>query len=115
MANAGMERSRLMEATRHASAAVEFARAVHHRWILDAATRPAAAELKLAVIQLKRALEILRDPDGMQWDAAIPLQRAAGQLNVIAHSETAEALQHANLAWGEIAESRPTSGGTSSQ
>jgi hypothetical protein len=63
--------------------------------------------------QLGRALEILREPDGLHWDAATPLEYAAQSLNQIGHSELADALQHANLAWAEIAEHRPPSGGGS--
>lgn len=115
MTNAGMERSRRMEARRHASAALDCASPVHHKWILDAATRPAAAELKLAMNQIEKALAILRDDDGMHWDAATPLEYAAQTLYRMDRSELAQALQHANLARAEITEHRPTSGGGSVQ
>ena len=110
MTNARMERSRRMEATRHASAALDRAIALHRQWILDAATRPAAAELKLAMNEFDKALAILRDDNGMHWDAATPLEYAAQRLYRMDRSELAEALQHANLAYAEIAEHRPTSG-----
>jgi len=102
-----------MEAKRHASAALDCAMAVHHKWILDAATRPAAAELKLAMNQLEQALAILRDDDGEHWEAANPLEYAAQRLYRIDRSALAEALKHANLAHAEIAEHRPPSGGGS--
>ena len=111
MTNAGLERSRRMEAIRHASGALNCASPFHHKWILNAATRPAAAELKLAMNQLEKALAILRENDGMYWDAAIPLEFAAQTLYRMDSSELAEALQHANLAHAGIAEHRPTSGG----
>lgn len=114
MANSGMERSRRMEAKRHASGALECATPVYRKWILNAATRPAAAELKLAMSQLEKALAILRDDDGMHWEAAAQVEYAAQTLYRIDRlSELAEALQHANLAHAEIAEHRPTSGGGS--
>lgn len=113
MANAGMERSRRIEAKRHTSSAVDCASLVHRKWILDAATRPAAAELKLVMNQLAKALAILRDDDGMHWEAATPLEYAAQTLYQMDRSELAEALQHATLAHAEIAEHRPTSGGGS--
>jgi hypothetical protein len=113
MMNAGLERSRRMDAIRHASAALDCAAAVHHRWILNAATRPAATELKLAIDEIEKALAILRDDNGMHWDAANPLYYAAQTLHRMDGSELAEALQHANLAHAEIAEHRPTSGGGS--
>ena len=113
MTNAGMERGRLMEARRHTTAALDCARSVYHRWILNEATRPMAAELRLAIIQLERAFEILREPDGLHWDATTPLEYAAQTLYQMDRSELAEALQHANLAHAEIAEHRPTSGGGS--
>ncbi len=113
MTNAGMERSRRMEARRHSRAALDCASPVHHRWILDAATRPAAAELKLAMNQIEKALTILRDDDGMHWDAAGPLEYAHQTLFRMDRSELAEALQHVILAHAEIAEHRPTSGGGS--
>jgi hypothetical protein len=113
MANAGMERDRLIKARRHTTAALDCARPVHHRWILDAATRPKAAELKLAMNQLERALEILREPDGLHWDAANPLEYAAQALYEFDGSELAEVLRQTNLAYREIAEHRPTSGGGS--
>ena len=111
MTNAGLERSRRIEAIRHASGALDRASPVHHKWILNVATRPAAAELKLAMNQLEKALTILRDNDGMHWDAATPLEYAAQALYRMGSSELAEALQHANLANAEIAEHRPTNSG----
>jgi hypothetical protein len=104
-----------MEARRHANAALDCASPTHRKWILDAATRAAAAELKLAMIQLEKALAILRDDDGMHWDAAGPLEYAAQTLYRMDRSELGQALQHANLAYAEIAEHRPTSGGGSVQ
>jgi hypothetical protein len=100
-----------MEAIRHASAALGCVSPVHHKWILDAATRPAAAELKLAMTQIEKALTILRDNVGMHWDAATPLEYAAQTLYRMGSSELTEALQHANLAHAAIAEHRPTSSG----
>jgi hypothetical protein len=64
MTNAGLERSRRIEARRHASGALDCATPVYRMWILDAATRPAAAELKLAIDQIEKALATLRDDDG---------------------------------------------------
>jgi hypothetical protein len=113
MTNAGLERSRRMEAIRHASAAVDCASPVHHKWILDAATRPAATELKLAMNQLEKALATLRDAHGDHWAAAGPLENAAQTLYRMNRSELAQALQHANLAHTEITQHRPTSGGGS--
>lgn len=109
MVNAGLERSRRMEAKRHASAALNCAIPVHHEWILNAATRPAATELKLAMNEIEKALAILRDDHGNHWEAANTLEYAAQTLYRMDRSELAEALQHANLAHAEIAEHRPTS------
>jgi hypothetical protein len=51
----------------------------------------------------------------MHWDAAGPLEYAAQTLYRMDRSELGQALQHANLAYAEIAEHRPTSGGGSVQ
>ncbi len=60
--------------------------------------------------ELDKALAILQDDDGMHWDAATPLEYAAQTLFRMNRSELAEALQHTNLAYAEIAEHRPTGG-----
>jgi hypothetical protein len=113
MMNSGMERSRRMEAKRQASAALDCASLIHRRWILNAETRPAAAELKLAITQLEIALSNLRDDDGAHWEAAAPLEYAHQTLFRMDRPELAEALQHVILAHAEIAEHRPISGGGS--
>jgi hypothetical protein len=85
---------------------------VRHKWILNAATRSSAAELKLAMNEIEKALAILRDDDGAHWDAVNPLEYARQTLYRMDRTEIAETLQHANLAHAEIADYRPTRGGS---
>lgn len=113
MTNAGLERSRRMEAIRQTSEALNLATAIHGKWILMEETRTVARELKRAISDLEKGLATLREENGPRWDAAGPLESAARYLYQLNRSELAEALQHANLAFKEIAEHRPTSGGGS--
>jgi hypothetical protein len=99
-----------MSAIKHGSEAMRIGVAVQAKWILVAETRPMADQLRLANNDLGRALAILRDENGMHWDAAGSLELAARCLQRLDSPELAEALQHANLAFLEVAEHRPTSG-----
>lgn len=113
MTNAGLEPSRRMSAIKHGGEAMRLAVVVQGKWILDAETRPLADKVRMAANDLGRGLAILRDDQGQHWDAAGPFEAAAKYLSQIDRSEVAEALQHANLAYLEVAEHRPTSGGGS--
>jgi hypothetical protein len=105
-----LESSRRLSAIRHANSAFELVIGVRDRWTRNAAPGLPSNDLKQVTGDLGRALDILRDERGAYWDAAEPLMAAARVLLQLDWAELEKALQHANLAYAEISEHRPTSG-----
>ena len=75
------------------------------------ATGSKAAELKVAIDYLNRALKILEDEQGKHWESAGPLDEAQGALFRIGGAEVAGVLKLTKQANDEIPQQRPPGGG----
>jgi hypothetical protein len=105
-----LESSRRLSAIKHASSAFELVVGIRDRWTRNAAPGLPSSDLKQVALDLGKALDILRDEHGAYWDSAEPLMAAARVLLQLDWAELEKALQHANLAYAEMSEHRPTTG-----
>jgi hypothetical protein len=111
MSNAGLEPERRSASIRYIRQALSAAAPVHDKLVPMSATASRAAEIKVAMSYLTKALEILQDERGAHWQAASPLEEAQRTLYGVGGTELDGALHLTKQALAEVAQHRTDTSG----